>query len=62
MLVLCAWCQQEGKSAVIKGEDDGSGKISHGVCQSHFDALLKDVVKIQQRKSNPRRRKYRRRR
>lgn len=36
MIVICAWCQQEGKHRILKTTGEKSdGQESHGICQYH---------------------------
>jgi len=61
MLVVCAWCQREGKETIIK-DGDRSGPISHGMCQMHSGKMLKEIEEVYKRKKNPRRRRRGKRR
>ena len=37
MIVICAWCQQEGKRRILETTGEKSdGQESHGICQYHF--------------------------
>lgn len=44
LIILCAWCEQEGRPAVLyKTLDDSSSSrelYSHGICKAHRDQLL----------------------
>jgi hypothetical protein len=45
VIIVCAWCKQEGKPAVLYKtlEDDSSAACelySHGICQAHRDQFL----------------------
>jgi hypothetical protein len=44
LIILCAWCEQEGRPAVLyKTLDDSSSSRelhSHGICKAHRDQLL----------------------
>ena len=44
LIILCAWCEQEGRPAVLyKTLDDSSASRelhSHGICKAHRDQLL----------------------
>jgi hypothetical protein len=44
MRLICAWCQQEGRPAVMR-EDDASGGAfdSHGICDDHSVRLLDEI-------------------
>lgn len=58
MLVLCAWCQKEGKETVIKGDPNEGGQVSHGICDPHQEKMLAQISEItQSRKANPRKRR-----
>jgi len=59
MLVLCAWCQKEGRETIIKGDRSESGQISHGICQEHQEEALKQIDEQTVRKVNPRKRRRR---
>ena len=49
LIILCAWCEQEGKPAVLyKTQDDSSSSRSrelhsHGICKAHCDQLLMEL-------------------
>jgi hypothetical protein len=45
VLTVCAWCLEEGRRTVLRGEDPGAagfvamlaeGRVSHGMCPAHF--------------------------
>lgn len=41
MIVLCAWCEQEGRQALIhETEPRDQQSESHGMCDAHEQALL----------------------
>ena len=44
LVILCAWCEQEGRPAILyKTLDDSSSACelhSHGICAAHRDRLL----------------------
>ncbi len=43
MILICAWCQQEGKREILAPENGrASGQQSHGICQPHA-ALLRQT-------------------
>jgi hypothetical protein len=41
MIVLCAWCEQEGTEALIRDTAGNVGLTSHGICEGHEKRLLK---------------------
>ncbi len=44
MRVVCAWCQQEGKPAVMREDDSADSKLdSHGICDAHSVKLLHEI-------------------
>lgn len=61
MLVLCAWCQKEGKETVIKGDPNEGGPVSHGICTPHQEKMLDEIRAQTVRKANPRKRRRRKR-
>lgn len=60
MLVLCAWCQREGKETVIKGDPKEGGQVSHGICDPHQEKILAQIGGQTVRKANPRKRRRKR--
>ena len=47
MKVLCAWCEEEGKQALIDGtESDPCAMATHGICRQHEVALLKQIAAL----------------
>lgn len=45
MKVLCAWCEEEGKQALIReSESDPCAMATHGICREHEVALLKQIA------------------
>jgi hypothetical protein len=47
MKVLCAWCEEEGKQALIRNSESGpSGVATHGICHEHEMALLKQIAEL----------------
>ena len=41
MLVVCAWCQQEGRSRLLRvGEPLDDTSETHGICDRHQQAIL----------------------
>jgi hypothetical protein len=47
VIIVCAWCEAEGKPAVLyQTLDDSPLSVqtqSHGICQAHCDQLLLDL-------------------
>lgn len=44
MKVLCAWCEQEGKQALIReSESNAHAMVTHGICEHHESILRKQV-------------------
>jgi hypothetical protein len=42
--VLCAWCQAEGKSGLLRVVDAPDGpEESHGICEAHMRELLAEA-------------------
>jgi hypothetical protein len=51
MKVLCAWCEQEGKPALIReSESNACAKATHGICHEHESALRKRVEVLAHRR------------
>lgn len=45
MNILCAWCEAEGKQAVIGVTESGPcAMATHGICRQHEMALLKQIA------------------
>ncbi len=43
MIVICAWCQQEGKQQILATSGQkADGQESHGICQYHSLRLRHD--------------------
>jgi len=46
MIVLCAWCEQEGRPSIIRNSSSLEHPApawevqSHGICQPHRDQIL----------------------
>ena len=40
MKVVCVWCQQEGKPAILREEDPQDHGVAQGICEHHAVALL----------------------
>jgi hypothetical protein len=49
VIVLCAWCEQEGRPATLyktRGDFSSASEAhSHGICKAHFDQLLMKMEK-----------------
>ena len=44
MKVVCAWCQKEGRPALIREDDSGDAPFdSHGICDDHSVKLLHEI-------------------
>jgi hypothetical protein len=47
MIILCAWCEREGRPAVLYKTLHGSSSSwevhSHGICKAHSDRLLSEM-------------------
>lgn len=44
MKVLCAWCEQEGKPALIReNESNACARATHGICREHESTIQKQV-------------------
>jgi hypothetical protein len=51
MTVLCAWCEQEGKQALIRESGSNARALaSHGICREHEATLLKQVEVLAHRR------------
>lgn len=45
MKVLCAWCEEEGKHALIGVTESGPCTMAtHGICRRHEVAVLKQIA------------------
>ena len=58
MKILCAWCEEEGKPALIGvTESDPCAMATHGICRQHEVALLKQIAvlarKLKQKDREP---------
>jgi hypothetical protein len=46
-LIVCAWCEQEGRPAILYETPDDSSLAweghSHGICKAHRDRLLMKI-------------------
>lgn len=49
MIILCAWCEQEGRPALLYNSQDDSSLAtkselhSHGICKAHLDQMLSEM-------------------
>jgi hypothetical protein len=46
LIIICAWCEAEGKAAFLyQTFDDSSSALdhSHGICKAHRDRLLLEL-------------------
>lgn len=44
MKVLCAWCEQDGKQALMReSPSDAHAMVTHGICDDHESMLRKQV-------------------
>ncbi len=43
MKVVCAWCQEEGRGAVLGEKEPDDDTVTHGICDDHAVRLLADV-------------------
>lgn len=44
MIVICAWCDEEGHQNVIRvGASDHEPGTSHGICDRHEQALIRTI-------------------
>jgi hypothetical protein len=47
MVIVCAWCEREGRPAVLYTMLDDSSSVretrSHGICKAHCDQLLAEM-------------------
>jgi len=47
MNILCAWCEEEGKQALIGVTESGTSTMTtHGICHQHEVALLKQIATL----------------
>lgn len=54
MTVVCAWCQQQGRPAVIGEKAPRDGGVTHGICDDHAILLLAEIRKSKRGGSSPR--------
>jgi hypothetical protein len=40
MRVVCVWCEQEGKPAILREEDPHDASVTQGICEAHAVRLL----------------------
>ena len=44
MRVVCAWCQKEGRPALLREDDSRDGSLeSRGICDDHSVKLLHEI-------------------
>jgi DNA-binding NarL/FixJ family response regulator len=44
MIVLCAWCEEEGQPALMREAEPHNVRLqSHGICDAHEKVLLKQI-------------------
>jgi hypothetical protein len=44
MTVVCAWCQHQGRTAVLREKEPFDRPVvSHGICEEHALAVLAEV-------------------
>lgn len=58
MKILCAWCEEEGKQALIGVTESGPcAMATHGICRQHEVVLLKQIAvlarKLKQKDREP---------
>ena len=58
MNILCAWCEEEGRQALIGVTESGPcAMATHGICRQHEVALLKRIAilarKLKQKDREP---------
>jgi hypothetical protein len=50
LIVVCAWCKQEGKRTILRPlhllpcASQDLEVESHGICQGHYDQLLAEFI------------------
>jgi len=46
MIIICAWCEQDGTKTLIqaRSSDHRKGLVSHGICPTHA-ALTRDSLR-----------------
>lgn len=42
MKVVCAWCERQGKAAVLHEKAPDENGVSHGICDDHARRLLRE--------------------
>lgn len=47
MKVVCAWCQRQGRPAVLSEKDSQHEGVSHGICDDHALVLLAEARRAQ---------------
>ena len=44
MTVVCAWCQRQGRTTVLREKEPLDwAVVSHGICEEHAKAFLTEV-------------------
>lgn len=43
MKVVCAWCERQGRIAVLREKAPDQGGVSHGICDDHALLLLAEI-------------------
>lgn len=43
MRIVCAWCEKEGRPAVIRVDDSAANFDSHGICDAHSVKVLSEL-------------------
>lgn len=52
MMLLCAWCEQEGRHAFMcEAEPRDQASQSHGICEAHEKELLMRIQKLRKKDS-----------
>jgi hypothetical protein len=47
MMVLCAWCEQEGRPALLREvESHHSSLPSHGICKAHEEVIFAQMTAL----------------
>jgi hypothetical protein len=49
MKVVCAWCQRQGRLAVLGDKESQQEGVSHGICDDHALLLLAAARQVQAR-------------
>ncbi len=43
MKVVCAWCERQGRIAVLREKAPDQSGVSHGICDDHALLLLAEI-------------------